>query len=260
MDSVLWGFEKQEITIVCVMDLSAAFDTVDHNLLETTLQRRYGIHEAALEWIDSYLRPRGYRVVVNDAKSSHKDTPFSVPQGSCLGPYLYLAYASTLEDIIEDSQVKITGFADDHALRKTCKPTEQDQECTVRCLEHNLSKIKKWMDAMKLCMNTSKTEIIVFGSGVQLQKVSFDQLSVAGDDVLRTSCIKYLGVHMDGELKLHKHITEKCKIASYNLYSIRCIRETLMVDACKQVVQLLVISHLDYCNSIFMGMPEKEIN
>ena len=49
-------------------------------------------------------------------------------------------------------------------------------------------------------MNTSKTEIIVFGSGVQLHKVSFDQLSVAGDEVLRTSCIKYLGVHMDGEL------------------------------------------------------------
>ena len=156
--------------------------------------------------------------------------------------------------------MKITGFADDHTLRNTCKPTKQDQECTVSCLEHNLSKIKKWMDEMKLCMNTSKTEIIVFGSGVQLHKVSFDQLSVAGDEVLRTSCIKYLGVHMDGELKLHKHITEKCKIASYNLYSIRCIRESLMVDACKQVVQSLVISHLDYCNSIFMGMPEKEIN
>ena len=71
---------------------------------------------------------------------------------------------------------------------------------------------------------------------------------------------KIFGVHMDGELKLHKHITEKCKIASCNLYSIWCIRDTLMVEACKQVVQLLVISHLDYCNSIFMGMPEKEIN
>ena len=55
--------------------------------------------------------------------------------------------------------------------------------------------------------------IIIFGLGVQLCKVTFDQLSVAGDDVSRTSCIKYLGVHMDGELKLHKHITEKYKIA-----------------------------------------------
>ena len=113
---------------------------------------------------------------------------------------------------------------------------------------------------MKLCMNTSKTEIIAFGSGVQLHKVTFDQLSVSGDDVPRTSCIKYLGVHMDGELKLHKHIAEKCRIASYNLYSIRCIRDTLMIEMCKQVVQSLVISHLDYCNSIFMDMPEKEIN
>ena len=105
-----------------------------------------------------------------------------------------------------------------------------------------------------------KLKYLVFGSGVQSHKVSFDQLAVAGDEVLRTSCIKYLGIHMDGELKLHKHITEKCKVASYNLYSISCIRESLMVDACKQVVQSLVISHLDYCNSIFMGMPEKEIN
>ena len=245
---------------VCVMDLSTAFNTVDHNLLETTLQRRYGIHEAVLGWIDSYLRPRWYRVVVNDAKSSHKDTPFSVPQGSCLGPYLYLAYAATLKDIIDDKQVKIMGFVDDHALRKTCKPTKKDQELTVRCLEQNLLKIKQWMDAMKLCMNTSKTEIIIFGSGVQLCKVTFDQLSVSGDDVPRTSCIKYLGVHMDGELKLHKHITEKCRIASCNLYSIRCIRDTLTVEVCKLVVQLLVISHLDYCNLISMGMPEKEIN
>ena len=113
------------------------------------------------------------------------DTPFSVPQGSCLGPYLYLAYAATLEDITEDKQVKIT-------LRKTCKPTEQDQELTVRCLEQNLSNIKQWMDAMKLCMNTSKTEIVIFGLGVQLCKVTFDQLSAAGDDISRTSCIKYL--------------------------------------------------------------------
>ena len=143
---------------VCVMDLSTAFNTVDHNLLLTTLQRRYGIHEGALGWIDSYLRPRGYRVVVNKAKSSHKDTPFSVPQGSCLGPYLYLAYAATLEDIIDDKQVKITGFGDDHALRKTCKPTEHYQELTVRCLEMNLLNIKQWIDAMKLCMNTFKTD------------------------------------------------------------------------------------------------------
>ena len=100
IDNLLWNFEKQELCVVAIMDLSAAFDTVDINLLISILNERYGITGEDLEWIDSYLRPRDYRVSINSSLSTRKNTPFSVPQGSCLGPVLYLAYAGTLEDIL----------------------------------------------------------------------------------------------------------------------------------------------------------------
>ena len=112
IDNLLWNFEKQELCVVAIMDLSAAFDTVNHNLLISILNEQYGITGEALEWIDSYLRLRGYHVSINSSLSTCKNTPFSVPQGSCLGPFLYLAYEGTLEDILEPSEGDLTGFAD----------------------------------------------------------------------------------------------------------------------------------------------------
>ena len=123
IDNLLWNFEKQELCVVAIMDLSAAFDTVDHNLLRGILNEQYGITGEALEWIDTYLSPRGYCVSISGSLSTHKDTPFSVPRGSCLGPFLYLAYAGTLEDILEPSEGDLTGFADDHALHKSFNPS-----------------------------------------------------------------------------------------------------------------------------------------
>ena len=88
IDDLLWNFEKQELCLVAIMELLAAFDTVDHNLLISILNEQYGITGEALEWIDRYLRPRGYCVSINSSLSTCKNTPFSVPQGSCLGLFL----------------------------------------------------------------------------------------------------------------------------------------------------------------------------
>ena len=122
IDNLLWNFEKQELCVVAIMDLLAAFNTVHHNLLRSILNEQYGITREALEWIDSYLRLRGYHVSINSSLSTCKDTPFSVPQGSCLGPFLYLAYEGTLKDILEPSEGDLTGFVDDLALHKSFKP------------------------------------------------------------------------------------------------------------------------------------------
>jgi hypothetical protein len=200
------------------------------------------------------------KVRVGKEYSPVHETPFAVPQGSCLGPYLYLAYASTLEDVVTDDMGTLTGFADDHGLRKSFKANDREREYQViHELETSLSTIKDWMDSNRLQMNTAKTELILFGSKTQLQKCTSKHMNVSGDTLERSSEIKYLGVTLDQNLTLKRHIALKCQKASYNLHNIRLIRNSLNKEACKQVVHGLVLSHLDYCNSIFMGLSKGDI-
>ena len=118
-NDVLWSMENGKVSAVVMIDLSAAFDTVDHDLLLEVLETRFGIKDTCLKWYENYLRPRAFRVCVKDCYSEEKNLTFSVPQGSLNGPFLYLAYASTIQNLtkIQHRNTSIYGFADDHALR-----------------------------------------------------------------------------------------------------------------------------------------------
>ena len=159
-----------------------------------------------------------------------------------------------------DKMGKLSGFADDHGLRQPFKASDRQQErLIVNGLEKSMIAIKNWMDANKLQMNSAKTELIMFGNKVQLNKCVTSHITVDDALVERSSVIKYLGVVLDDNLSLRKHIVAKCKTASFNLHNIRSIRTSLTVEACKQVVHGLVLSHLDYCNALYMGLPKLDI-
>ena len=112
--------EKGNISFMILIDLSAAFDMVDHSILLRLLEEKFNIRGNLLKWFDSYLRPRGFVVNVNDQYSAFKELKCSVPQGSLNGTYPYLAYASTSEKVIND-KFNIYGFVDDHAIRAEFK-------------------------------------------------------------------------------------------------------------------------------------------
>ena len=95
---MLWAMERKSVTAMVVMDLSAAFNTVDHDILLSVLENKFGIKDLALKWFESYLRPRSCKVSINSAYSTEKQLPFNVPQGSCAGPSLFLAYGSILQE------------------------------------------------------------------------------------------------------------------------------------------------------------------
>ena len=116
--------EKQNATSVVLLDLSAAFDTVDHDLLLRILESKLGITDEALKWHDSYLRPRGMKVCINGHYSSEKALSFSVPQGSCSGANIFTAYCSPIQEIVPQT-VDINGYADDHLLRKAYKAGDE---------------------------------------------------------------------------------------------------------------------------------------
>ena len=207
MNDLLWSMENQEVTALMAIDLSAAFDTVDHNVLLSVLNVKFGIEGAVLSWFDTYLRPRCCQVIINSVFSETKNLSYSVPQGSCAGPVLYLAYASTMQEVIPRG-VDLHGYADDHAMKISFKAKDRLEEERAICqLEKCAIDIKTWMDRNRLKMNSSKTEFILFGSSKHLDKCSTLNINVNDENVDLTKEIKYLGVHLDCHLTLKHHIT-----------------------------------------------------
>jgi hypothetical protein len=258
VNDILDAMEHQEVTALIALDLSAAFDTVDHNILLNVLESQYGVFGSALEWIDSYLRPRSCRVSVNSNVSSERELDCSVPQGSCLGPWLYLTYAGTIFDIVPPS-ISVHGFADDHVANKRFKPSPTAEASAIQDLQDCAVHINDWMNSNKLKMNNSKTEFILFGSRPQLNKCNTKEINICGNVIESQHCIRYLGAFLDESLNFKDHIKRKCRTAMLNYFKIKSIRKYLTKEAAETLVLSLVISHLDYCNIILYGISQNEL-
>ena len=259
-DDLLWAMEQQLVSFFIAIDLSAAFDTVDHNVLLRVLENNFGVGGMALGFCDTYLCPRHCKVNINKSYSTPRELPFSVPQGSCAGPVLYSVYALTIQHTITNDQISLYGYADDHGLRMTCRPEAECETNIVKDLQDCLSLIKDWMNRNWLKMNSSKTEIIIFGSRQQLSKVSTNSMLINGDKIDIGDCIKYLGVWADRHLTFKQHIKIKCRTAMWNLQKLKTIRPVLTIEAASTLAMGTIISHLDYCNGIYSGLPEIDLN
>ena len=151
VNDILWSLERGNANNFIAIDLLAAFDTVDHNILLQVLRYKFNICGKALTWFDTYLHPGGCRVNVGKEYSSNWDLTCSVPQGSIYGPVLCLAYASTFPKAIPNWEncgrtLDLHGYADDHSIKnefKVCKTNHIDENASVRVMEDCASKIKK---------------------------------------------------------------------------------------------------------------------
>ena len=244
------------------MDLSTAFDTVNHEILLKTLRNHYGICDSVLNLISSYLSPRWCSVTINNHCSDLKQLDESVPQGSCSGAYFFIRYAATLfTEISYDSSAECFGFADDHILYDVFSADSRSEEMEAMLnLEDTLIDIKGWMNLVKLKMNTEKTEFIIFGHSKQQEKCVTQQINVVGDMIDRSSCICYLGAFLDENLTLKEHVKRKLATSIRNFYKIKKIRKFPTAQATETLVLGLVISHLDYGNSLLIGCPQTTLD
>ena len=131
-----------------ILDLSAAFDTVDHDILLDVLDKRFGIVGSARRY-ESYLKLRRFKVAVEDKTSQPRQLDYSVPQGSVQGAFLFIAYASTLDQIVNNNKLTLNGFPDDHSVRRSFKPSKLDHKEeleTIAIMEQSMQDIKVWMD------------------------------------------------------------------------------------------------------------------
>ena len=226
-----------------IFDLSAAFDTVNYDILLTMFKTHLGIDRKVIKWFGNYVKPRYFKVCIDGHYSSSKELKFSVPQGSCSGDSVFTCYCALITDIIPDT-ISINGFADNHSIRKKYKASNRNKEIRIKEeLETTVPNIKNWMDTMHLKLNSDKTEYITFGLRQQLQKLKSTPLNANCDHVNLRKVVTYLGSYLDQTISFKGNI-KKTKKAMVNLIKRRSIRIYLTANICTTVLLMLCIPHL----------------
>ena len=191
---LLLAADSGQVSTLCLLDLTAAFDTVDHDLLMLRLERQFGFCGVVLQWFRSYLSDRSFRVVLSTSTSFLVHLFCSVPQGSVLGPRMFILYMADLAEVVQNCQVNFHSFADDSQIYLHCPLSGVSS--AVRKLEDCISEVGHWMSANRLKLNADKTELLWVGSRHKLATfVGCAPSLQLGADVIRASDhVRLLGV------------------------------------------------------------------
>ena len=184
-----------------------------------------------------------------------------VPQGSVLGPVLFTLYTSPLGDICREHDVLFQSCADDQQIYLSFSPVQPGgKEKCLESLEGCISDICLWRRINLLKLNDEKTELIVLGTRQQLSKVGDVTIMIANDTILAVPSVQNLGIHFDKELKWVVHINHLTSNLYYILRKVAHVWHLLNEEATKPIIQALVLSKIDYCNSNYRGAPTYVIN
>jgi len=257
IDGLLKKADQKLISVTALLDLSAAFDTLDHTILLKRLEVTFGVRGTVLQWFSSYVSDRYQSVNIDGNTSAPSLLLFGVPQGSVLGPVLFTLYSQPLSDILSDHNCDYHKYADDTKLSKSFPPNQikSAQLSVERCISDVLS----WMNSNKLMLNADKTEVMPAGIKSILNTISVDSINIVGNRIPYKPSVKYLGVKIDQSLSMHDQISSICRTAFMELRRIAIIRSYLSIDACTKLVLALITSRLDYCNSILAGLPDDQL-
>ena len=242
MDKLIASLEKKEYVIGIFLDFSKVFDTVDNSILLRKLSH-YGIRGNALNWFESYLSGRTQYVTYNGVSSQYKSISCGVPQGSILGPQLFLVYINDLCSLCKHTTPLL--FADDTNL--FCNGTDLQQ--MEKCINDELAQISQWLKVNTLSLNVKKTNYMLFTRSRNRPlklNIVIDNESIG--EVRRT---KFLGVFIDNKLNWKDHITYISGKISRGIGMIIKARNYLNQDGLLALYHAFIYPYFTYCNHIW---------
>ena len=252
---ILNSLGKQKVTCLILLNSSGTFDTVSHDLLLNHLQYRFGVQGQELEWICSYLASRSQKVKVGDYESDPVTLKQGVPRGSVLGLILFSLYTSPIGNICRKHNVNYHGYADDTQNYLSFSPNVPDNETTCLTTLHNcIQDIQILMKSNLLKLNDEKTEFMITGTRQQLHKVGKFMIEIGQDTIVNTPPPRNLGFHYDEEFKNATHVNKLCCGLTVTIEKISKVRHNINKETTKTLMQALVLSKLDYCNSPLLGL------
>ncbi len=225
-NDLLLASDQGCISFLVLLDLSAAFDTIDHDILIDRLQNYTGIQGQALRWFRSYLSDRYHFVYLNGEASQISPVTYRVPQGSVLGPLLFSLYMLPLGNIIREYGISFHRYADDTQLYISTRP---DETSKLFKLTECVKNVKDWMTNHFLLSNSDKTEILLIEPKNSTQNILDHNLQLDGFTVT-SSTVKNLGVILDHNLSFENHISNVTKTAFFHLRNIVKLRNILSVS------------------------------
>ena len=258
MNSLLLESDAHKVSVMALLDLSAAFDTLDHSVLLHRLERTYGFRDTVLDWFSSYVCDRAQCVIIDGVKSSPSPLLFGVPQGSVLGPVLFTLYSQPLSDVMSRNDCQYHKYADDTEVSSSSVPLDFSRVISkVQTCVHDIS---SWMDSNKLKLNPDKTEVIKVGVPSCLRQIKDSSIELENSSIDFQQSVKYLGVTLDSTLTMKDHISSVCRACFLELRRIASIRQYLSREAVKKLVSASILSRIDYCNATFIGITDEQLS
>ena len=253
-NDILLATDSGDHVVLVLLDLTAAFDTVDHDILISRLQHLVGIKGIALQWFRSYLTDRTMSVSLEGFESPPAPLPFGVPQGSVLGPLLFSLYLLPLGSILRKHGISFHLYADDAQIYVPLK--KRDCQTTLPLLPC-LEEIKAWLALNFLCFNEKKTEVMIFGPSGLCESPPFD-LGPLTHYVRPVVC--NLGFKIDSEFKLEHQVRAVVKTSFFQLRRLAEVKPFLSLKNFEIVIHAFITSRLDYCNSLYLGANQSTLS
>uniref|UniRef100_A0A8C5D409 Reverse transcriptase domain-containing protein n=1 Tax=Gouania willdenowi TaxID=441366 RepID=A0A8C5D409_GOUWI len=243
---VMMAADSGRYTVLTLLDLTSAFDTVDHNTLIHRLKSEMGFSGAVLQWFASYINGRTFNVAFNDVMSNVSTLSCGVPQGSVLGPVLFLLYLMPLGRLIRGfKNVSYHFYADD--IQLYCSFNDSEFHFLPEFLDC-ISCIKNWFSSNYLQINPNKTETLIIAPDKKIPLIK-NSLGDLGSSV--KSSIRNLGVVFNQSMSLEGHCRQLTKNCFYHLRNISEVRHLLSKPDLELVIHAFISSRIDYCNSVF---------
>jgi exonuclease III len=255
-DDALRGFDENQATIVVFLDLSAAFDTIDPDKLLQILHDELGIGGVALQWFRSFLTGRTQRVKVNDEFSDSLEVPCGTPQGSVLGPPLFNINVRSQPKVFQFCKFSTSSFADDSNGRKSFALKFQFHILkydVVKCM--NL--IIEWSHAHFMKINPDKTEFLLLYPPSLNKEVIIKGVLFEDQCIRFSEFVKNVGVWIDKNLTLDKHVNNIVSHCYKILKDIGSIKKSLQKEDLEKLVHAAISSRLDYCNGLLMNVGQE---
>jgi hypothetical protein len=257
-DDILNSIGNRRQCLLALLDLSSAFDTVDHETLLAVLQKQ-GVGGVVLEWFRSYLDGRRQYVSIGSHSSSLQILTCGVPQGSVLGPVLFNVYTASLGPLLKRHGMRYQLYADDASIYLSFESDRIDD--AFMSMSQCIDDVKQWMSGMRLKMNSGKTEFVVLATRhVPRNMGDIPVLHIDDSQVEASQVVRSLGVLFDRNLSLEDHVNQTCKSARFHLYNISRIRNHLPMEACERLIHAFIFAKLDYCNGLLYGLPQKQLH